>query len=99
MEIIHADALTLKDFSEYDCVIVGTVVGVTKAERRRVVDHFLEFVPASTLLILRTAIGPGRVVYPSVDLRQLEGMEYRILTDPPQETFTMIITDRTRHAR
>ena len=57
--------------------IVGTVVGVTKAERRKVVDHFLECVPASTLLILRTAIGPGRIVYPSVDLGQLEGIEYR----------------------
>jgi hypothetical protein len=98
MEIIHADALTLEDFSDYDCVIVGTVVGVTRAERRRVVDHFLERVPASTLLILRTAIGPGRIVYPSVDLSQLEDIEYRVLTDPPQETFTMIITDRTGRA-
>ncbi len=98
MEIIHADALTLEDFSDYDCVIVGTVVGVTKAERRKVVDHFLGCVPASTLLILRTAIGPGRIVYPSVDLGQLEGIEYRVLTDPPQETFTMIITGRTGRA-
>jgi len=94
MQVIHADALTMEDFSDYDCVIVGTVVGVSEAEKRRVVEHFLKFVPASTLLVLRTAIGPGRVVYPSVDLKQLAGIEYRVLTDPPQETFTMIITNR-----
>jgi Nicotianamine synthase protein len=94
LQVIHADALTLEDFSAYDCVIVGTVVGVSEAEKRRVIEHFLEFVPASTLLVLRTAIGPGRIVYPSVDLSQLAGIEYRLLTDPPQETFTMIITDR-----
>jgi hypothetical protein len=29
-----------------------------------------------------------------VDLNQLAGIEYRVLTNPPQETFTMIITDR-----
>ena len=96
MEIVHADALTMRDFSPYDCVLVGTVVGVTRAERKRVVEHFLECVPPSTLLILRTAIGPGKIVYPSVDLSLLEGIEYRILEDPPQETFTMIITERNR---
>ena len=65
-------------------------------EARLVVEHFLECVPPSTLLILRTAIGPGKIVYPSVDLSLLEGIEYRILEDPPQETFTMIITERNR---
>jgi hypothetical protein len=94
LRIIHADALRLEDFSDYDCVIVGTVVGISEIEKARVVEHFLKFVPASTLLVIRTAIGPGRIVYPSVDLTQLAGIEYRVLTDPPQETFTMIITDR-----
>lgn len=94
IRMIHADALDMRDFSDYDCVLVGTVVGVTRTERRRVVEHFLEWVPPSTLLVLRTGIGPGRVVYPSVDVSLLEGIEYRVLQDPPQETFTMIITER-----
>lgn len=94
LEVIHADAMDLEDFSAYDCVLVGTVVGVSAAEKRRVVEHFLSRVPASTLLILRTAIGPGKIVYPSVDPEQLTGIEYEVLLDPPQETFTMIITDR-----
>ena len=98
LQVIHGDALNVEDFSDYDCVIVGTVVGVSEAEKHRVVEHFLKFVPASTLLVLRTAIGPGRIVYPCVDLNQLAGIEYRILTDPPQETFTMIITDRADRA-
>ena len=97
LKIIHADALTLEDFSAYDCVIVGTVVGITAAEKRSVVEHFLRFVPMSTLLVIRTAIGPGQVVYPSVDFRQLAGIEHKLMVDPPQETFTMIIIDRRRH--
>jgi len=94
LQIIHADALSLEDFSAYDCVIVGTVVGVSEIEKKRVVEHFLKFVPTSTLLVIRTAIGPGKIVYPSVDLTQLAHINYRVLTNPPQETFTMIITDR-----
>jgi hypothetical protein len=94
LRVIHADALTIEDFSEYDCVLVGTIVGVNEQDKRRVVEHFLKYVPPSTLLIIRTAIGPGRIVYPSVDLNQLADVEHRVLIDPPQETFTMIITER-----
>jgi hypothetical protein len=94
LNIVHADALELEDYSAYDCVIVGTVVGVSEAEKARVVEHFLKYVPTSTLLVIRTAIGPGKIVYPSVDLTQLADIKYRVLTNPPQETFTMIITDR-----
>jgi hypothetical protein len=97
LRVIHADALTIEDFSDYDCVLVGTIVGVNAQDKRRVVEHFLKCVPTSALLILRTAIGPGRIIYPSVDLKQLEGIKYRVLADPPQETFTMIITDRHEH--
>jgi hypothetical protein len=94
LQVIHADALDLEDFSAYDCVLVGTIVGVSEEEKRRVVAHFLKYVPSSTLLIIRTAIGPGKIIYPSVDLSQLASITYRILANPPQETFTMIITDR-----
>ena len=95
LQVIHADALTVRDFSAYDCVIVGTIVGVSEVEKRRVVEHFLTHVPVETLLVIRTAIGPGRIVYPSVDLGQLAGIKYRVLEGPPQETFTMIITHRS----
>ena len=94
LQVIHADAVNLEDFSDYDCVIVGTVVGVSEFEKRRVVAHFLKFVPASTLLVLSTAIGPGRVVRPSVDVNQLAGCWYRVRSERPQETMTMCVRGR-----
>lgn len=95
LQVIHAEALNVSDFSDYDCVIVGTVVGVTDAEKRQVIEHFKSRVPRSTLLVFRTAIGPGTIIYPSVDLETLENIEYRVLVDPPQKTFTSILTDRS----
>ena len=94
LQMIHAEALEVTEFADYDCVIVGTVVGVTDTEKERVVDHFMSRVPTSTLLVFRTAIGPGRIIYPTVESGALNGMKHRVLTDPPQKTFTMIITDR-----
>jgi protein-L-isoaspartate O-methyltransferase len=95
LRVIPADALEVTDFSDYDCVHVGTVVGVLDAEKRRVVAHFRRCVPPSALLVFRTAVGPGRIIFPSVDLDSLEGLDYRVLADPPQKTYTMILTDRS----
>ncbi len=94
LRIIHSDALAVTDFSAYDCVHVGTVVGVLAEEKRAVVEHFKARVPTSTLLVFRTAVGPGTVIFPSVDLETLEDVDYRVLPDPPQKTYTMIITER-----
>ena len=94
LRVIHANALEVTDFSDYDCVHVGTVVGVLDAEKRRVVEHFRRCVPPPTLLVFRTAVGPGRIIFPSVDLDSLEGINYRILPDPPQKTYTLILTGR-----
>ena len=94
LRIIHRDALEMTDFSDYDCVHVGTVVGVLAEEKRRIVEHFKARVPASTLLVFRTAVGPGTVIFPSVDLATLDGVGYRVLPNPPQKTYTMILTER-----
>ena len=94
LQVIHAEALEVSEFANYDCVIVGTVVGVTDTQKARIVDHFMSRVPTSVLLIFRTAIGPGRVIYPTVDSDILNATKHHVLVDPPQKTFTMIITDR-----
>lgn len=94
LRVLHADALEITDFSDYDCVHVGTVVGVLDAEKRRVVEHFRRYVSPSALLVFRTAVGPGRIIFPSVDLDSLAGVNYRVLADPPQKTYTVILTDR-----
>lgn len=98
LEMIEADATEVSDFTDYDCVLVGTVVGVTDTEKEQVVRHFMRRVPASTLLIFRTAVGPGRIIYPTVKTGLLGACRHRLLADPPHKTFSMIITDRRNHS-
>ncbi len=94
LEIITADAHTYDAYDDFDCVMVGLVVGTSARDKSRIVDHFLGAVPENSVLTFRTAVGPGRVIYPSVDLAQLEGLDYRIMPDPPHKSFTMILVDR-----
>ncbi len=94
LEIIHAEALEITDFSAFDCVHVGTVVGVLPDEKRRVVAHFKRCVPPGALLVLRSSVGPGRIIFPAIDLDDLSDVDYRLLPDPPQKTYSLILTDR-----
>ena len=94
LEIILADALEITDFAAFDCVHVGTVVGVLPEEKSRVVAHFKRRVPPDALLALRTSVGPGRIIFPAVDLDDLSDVGYRLLPNPPQRTYSLILTDR-----
>ena len=76
---------------QYDCILVGTVVGVLEQEKRDIVNHFLRSVAPGTTLAFRTAIGPGTIIYPSIQPPMLEGHDFHILTNPPQKTWTTII--------
>ena len=53
---------------------------------------------AGVMLGIRTsfdpAVGPGRLIYPTVDSASLNGSGHQLLVDPPQKTFSMIITHR-----
>jgi len=93
LNVLCEDALDITDFSDYDVVIVGTIVGVLKAEKKLVIEHFLRHVPESTTLIFRTAIGPGRIIYPMIT-HLFGDTKHQVFHNPPQKTFTMILTER-----
>jgi len=93
LNILCEDALDITDFSDYDVVIVGTIVGVLKSEKKLVLEHFLRHVPTSTALIFRSAVGPGRIIYPMIT-HLFGNTKHQVFHNPPQKTFTMILTDR-----
>ncbi len=95
LSVITADALQVTDYGGYDCVMVGLVVGTSVPDKNRIVDHFLRWVPKSTLLTFRTAVGPGRVIYPSIAPDRFGDTPYTELPDPPHESFTMVLLDRS----
>lgn len=94
LRIKQTDGVNETDFSAYDCVIVGLVVGAVDALKSSVVDHFLNHVPDETLLCFRTADGSGRVIYPGVDQKAFEEIPHHRLQGPPHKSFTLVIVDR-----
>jgi len=94
LNIINEESTDVTDFSNYDCVIVGLVVGAVQEQKAQIVKHFLDHVPDKTLLCFRTADGSGQIIYPSVDLDHLAGLNYNVLKSPPHKSFTLVIVRR-----
>ncbi|MEP3232029.1 MAG: nicotianamine synthase family protein [Hyphomicrobiales bacterium] len=94
LNIINNESTDVTDFSDYDCVIVGLVVGAVQEQKAKIVKHFLDHVPEETLLCFRTADGSGQIIYPSVDLDHLAGLNYKVLEGPPHKSFTLVILER-----
>lgn len=89
---IHwGNALSRTTLEMYDCIIVGTVVGVLTDEKNTIIDYFLALSNPGTTLAFRTATGPGKIIYPTVDLSLFDGSKFQILDNPPQKTWTTII--------
>lgn len=89
--VVNANAFEITDFTGFDCILVGLVVGATDSEKRQVVRHFLRWVPKTVVLVLRCADGPGLLFYPSIDPRWIQDRRVRVVPDPPQKTFTAIV--------
>lgn len=94
LKIRNTDGASITDFKEFDCVIVGLVVGSNDEKKQPIVDHFLKHVPDDTLLCFRSATGSGRIIYPSVDLDVLGGLDVEVLEGPPHKSFTLILVKR-----
>ncbi|MEP1443962.1 MAG: nicotianamine synthase family protein [Hyphomicrobiales bacterium] len=94
LNIINEESTDVTDFSNYDCVIVGLVVGAVQEQKAKIVKHFLDHVPDKALLCFRTADGSGQIIYPSVNLDHLAGLNYKVLEGPPHKSFTLVIVER-----
>lgn len=88
LRALRQDALLLEDLEQYDCILVGTVVGLSGDDKRTIVNHFLKQVPERTTLAFRTAVGSGKIIYPALAPGILQG---RLLAHPPQKTWTTIL--------
>ena len=97
-DAISSDILDFTGFADFDCVIIGLVVGTNDAEKARIAEHLKRWVPPDILLALRTAVGSGAVIYPEFDLSSFDGSKPRLLANPPHKSFTLAILERDRAA-
>lgn len=97
-DVVSSGLLEFTEFADFDCVIIGLVVGITETEKAEIAAHLKRWVPPETLLAVRTAVGSGRVIYPEFELSPFDNDEPRVLADPPHKSFTLAIVNPGRQA-
>lgn len=68
VRILQGDAAIPADIEEFDCIVLALTVGIDEAEKRRIIRALHRAADPAAMLVVRTAAGWGRVLYPGVDL-------------------------------
>lgn len=80
MTFEHADASAVEGLAAFDAVFVaGLVGGESVAEKTRILAHVVRRCRPGALLVLRSAHGVRRLLYPQVDLTSLASLGLRVI--------------------
>jgi len=68
LTIVTGDAAGPVDIDGFDCILLALTVGVDEAEKRDIIHALRRGADPEAILVVRTAAGWGRVLYPGTDL-------------------------------
>lgn len=68
IRILRGDAANPIDIECFDCIILALTVGIDEAEKQRIIRALQGAANPEAILVVRTAAGWGRVLYPGADL-------------------------------
>ncbi|MDZ7839223.1 MAG: nicotianamine synthase family protein [Gammaproteobacteria bacterium] len=66
--ILRGDAAGPIDVQRFDCILLALTVGIDEADKRRIIRSLRGAADPAATLVVRTAAGWGRVLYPGTDL-------------------------------
>jgi nicotianamine synthase len=68
VRIVRGDAASPTGIEEFDCILLALVVGIDETEKRQIINALRRAANPEAVLVVRTAAGWGRVLYPGADL-------------------------------
>lgn len=69
--ILSGDASDPVDIERFDCIVLALTVGNDEAEKGRIIRALRRAADPEAVLVVRTAAGWGRVLYPGTDLPEI----------------------------
>jgi hypothetical protein len=67
----NGDAAGPIDLAGFDCVLMALTVGEDEVAKRRIIEELRSRADPDATLVVRTAVGWGRVLYPTVDIPEI----------------------------
>lgn len=80
---LHAiDVFSMTDFSQWDCIFLNALVGVSRDSKRVLLQHLFEYCEKDTLLFVRTPHLVNRWLYASLDLSNADDHILEYISPP-----------------
>lgn len=100
MEFICAEATSpSKDLAEFDVVYMAALVGISQAEKERIILQVVDRMRKGALLVVRSSWGLRTCLYPEVDLATetlLKRLECCVVVHPYGQVVNSVIVARVR---
>jgi nicotianamine synthase len=80
--ILECDVLDFEDYGEFDFVLLAASVGLEREARLRIFARLAGTMSPGAALVVRTAHGMRRLMFPQMDPEDLDGFECQYLVRP-----------------
>lgn len=90
----HMDVMDFTGFQDYDVVVLAALVGLTQAEKQRIVAHLHTHMSPDQLLMVRSVRGLRALLYPVVKASDLQGFGVVREVHPRGEVVNSVVLAR-----
>ncbi|MGA8261349.1 MAG: nicotianamine synthase family protein [Arenicellales bacterium] len=90
--IMRGDAANPDGIEGFDCIVLALTVGIDEAEKGQIIRALRRAADPDAVLVVRTAAGWGRVLYPGTDLAVIsDKMDLHRSLSPHQRSITVAV--------
>jgi nicotianamine synthase len=86
--------LTSDEIKDYEVIFLAALVGMSKEEKIKIIEHLGKFMAPGALLMLRSAHGARAFLYPVVDPCDLKGFQVLSVYHPTDEVINSVVIAR-----
>lgn len=69
---VCSDICAVRDFREYDIIMLAALVGENEQQKLQIVDHLFSHMTPGQILLLRNSAGMKKILYPSVSCEHVQ---------------------------
>ncbi|WCJ42359.1 Nicotianamine synthase [Euphorbia peplus] len=95
MKFLTCDIMEVKEkLREYDCIFLAALVGMSKEEKMKIIEHIRKYMKDGGVLLVRSADGARAFLYPVVDEKDLVGFQLLSIFHPKNDVINSVVLVR-----
>ncbi|WCJ42360.1 Nicotianamine synthase [Euphorbia peplus] len=95
MKFLTCDIMEVKEkLREYDCIFLAALVGMSKEEKVKIIEHIRKYMKDGGVLLVRSADGARAFLYPVIEEKDLVGFQLLSIFHPKNDVINSVVLVR-----